>query len=249
MKVSVITVCYNSANSIERTLRSVAEQSHPNIEQIVIDGSSRDNTLEVVSRYHRENLIVISEPDHGIYDAMNKGLKIATGDVVCFLNADDHYTTPDALSLVAKKMTGFNLDVLLADVCFHRLGEPDKVVRRYRASHFRPDRLAWGWMPAHPALFAKKTLFEESGPFDTSFKIAGDYDWVVRVFQKRNLRYQHIEEVLVNMRTGGVSGAGLASTILLNREVIRACRQNGIYTNWWMTLSKYPRKVTEYFLK
>ncbi len=247
MKFSVITVCFNSARSIEHTLRSVLEQSYPNVEHILVDGGSTDETLAIITRYRRPSLTVLSEPDEGIYDAMNKGLRLASGDIICFLNADDHYISKGSLALVAEQVQDSHLDVLLTDVAFFRPDASHKVVRRYRTKHFNPRALAWGWMPAHPALFAKRDVYEKYGPFDTSFKIAGDYEWIVRAFKDDTLLYRHLPQVLVKMQTGGVSSRGILSKWTLNQEVIRACRQNGVYTNWWMILSKYPRKLVEYF--
>jgi glycosyltransferase involved in cell wall biosynthesis len=247
LKASVITVCLNNEGSIERTLKSVAEQTNVSVEHILIDGASTDRSLSIISQYQRPALVFKSEPDEGIYDAMNKGLAIAKGEIICFLNADDYYVSPNTLSLVVDTIEKFNLDVLLADVCFFRSGYRGKPLRRYRAARFNPKRLAWGWMPAHPALFARRSVYDHIGPFDKSFRIAGDYEWIVRAFRSVKLRYQHLPKVLVNMQTGGVSTRGLASTWLLNKEVIRACRQNGLYTNWWMILSKYPLKLIEYF--
>ncbi len=244
----MITACFNSERSIERTLKSVEEQSHPNVEHILVDGGSTDETLEIIFKHRRPSLSVISEPDEGIYDAMNKGLQKASGEIICFLNADDYYVTDEVLSYVADQIQNFDLDVLLADVAFFRASSQNVQTRRYRSEWFSPERLAWGWMPAHPALFATRAVYEKFGQFDSSFKIAGDYEWIVRAFKDDTLRYKHFSQVLVNMQTGGVSTRGLSSIWTLNREVIRACRQNGVYTNWWMILSKYPRKLFEYFL-
>ncbi|CAM8624559.1 WcaA Glycosyltransferases involved in cell wall biogenesis [Burkholderiales bacterium] len=249
MKVSVITVCLNCEGSIERTLKSVEEQLKVDIEHILIDGTSTDQTLKIVSMYQRTQLVLRSEPDEGIYDAMNKGLAISTGDIICFLNADDHYVSASTIYFVVDQIKKFDLDILLADVHYFQPGSICKPLRRYRSKNFNPSRLAWGWMPAHPAMFVRKTVYDRVGKFDKSFKISGDYDWIVRAFTNQNLRYQHLSQVLVNMQTGGVSTRGLASTLLLNKEVIRACRQNGLYTNWLMILSKYPKKFIEYFIK
>ena len=245
----MITVCFNSAGSIEQTLRSVQEQSYPNVEHLLVDGGSTDETLAIISKYQRPSLTVVSDPDEGIYDAMNRGLQRARGEIICFLNSDDYYTSAGALAFVAKQIHDLQLDVFLADVAFFKPGVPHKKVRRYQARRFKPKGLAWGWMPAHPALFAKRSVYEKFGQFDTSFKIAGDFEWIVRAFKDDTLRYKHLPQVLVKMQTGGVSTRGLSSTWTLNQEVLRACRQNGVYTNWWMILSKYPRKLVEYVLK
>jgi len=245
LRVSVITVSRNSAGTIGASLRSVKDQSWPHIEHIVVDGASTDTTLDVVATEGSHVAKIVSEPDRGIYDAMNKGIRLATGDVIAFLNADDFYSNPTVIASVAEKLQTNELSAVLGDVAFFN-GSPDRVVRRYRAAHFRPDRIAWGWMPAHPGLFVRARVFAETGLFSTEYRIAGDFEWVARAFRNRALTYAHIPEVLVMMRTGGVSTGGVRNTILLNREVMRACRALGIRTNWLMLLSKYPRKVLEF---
>jgi glycosyltransferase involved in cell wall biosynthesis len=248
VKITVITVCFNCAATLGAALQSVADQSWPHIEHIVIDGFSTDDTMTVIDRFRPHLAKVVSEPDGGIYDAMNKGLNLATGDVIGFLNADDVYAHIDVIADVAKIMQDDDLDALYGDVAFFRAEEPQKTVRRYRSSHFSPSRIAWGWMPAHPALFLHRRVFERVGPFRTDYRIAGDFEWVARAFHSGELRYQYHPEVLVHMRIGGVSTGGWRNTVLLNREVLRACRENGIYTNYLMVLSKYPRKLLELIL-
>jgi glycosyltransferase involved in cell wall biosynthesis len=245
MRISVITVCFNSADTLERALQSVEMQDWPDVEHIVIDGASRDGTLAVIDKHRHHLAAVVSEPDKGIYDAMNKGLARATGDVVCFLNADDAYAAPDVLSQVAHEMQQHRLDALLADVAFFRANDPARMVRRYRSDHFHPKRLAWGWMPAHPALFMKRGIYQELGGFRTHFRIAGDFDFIARAFGPGKLRYRHLPRVVVHMQAGGVSNAGLRSKWRLNQEVMQSCRENGIRTNLFMILSKYPAKLME----
>jgi glycosyltransferase involved in cell wall biosynthesis len=188
---------------------------------------------------------MVSEPDHGIYDAMNKGLAEAQGEIVCFLNADDHYATPQVLSRVATQMQARNLDALMGDVGFFHEGFPERVVRRYRSDRFSPERLAWGWMPAHPALFLHKRVIRRVGRFRTDYRIAGDFEFIVRAFYGHVLRYEYVPEVLVHMQTGGASTGGWRSKVLLNQEVLRACRENGLQTNMLKILSKYPAKLLE----
>jgi glycosyltransferase involved in cell wall biosynthesis len=247
--VTVITVCYNSADSLERALKSVAMQNWPKVEHIVIDGGSTDDTLSILERYQNHLAHVVSEPDKGIYDAMNKGLDRASGDVVCFLNADDQYASSHVLSLVAKQMQAHELDALLGDVAFFHSTDPTRMVRRYRSDRFTPGRLAWGWMPAHPALFLNKSVVQRVGRFKTEYRIAGDFDYIARAFYGCDLRYQHLPEVLVHMQTGGASTAGWRSKVLLNQEVLRSCRENGISTNLFKILSKYPMKLLELFVR
>lgn len=230
-----------------RTLDSVAEQDHPEIEHIVIDGGSFDGSVNILTTYSGKLTHVLSEPDEGIYDAMNKGLKLAKGDVLCFLNADDHYACPTVLSTVSKKMRTNNLDVLMGDVGFFREQSPSKIIRRYRSDRFTPDRLGWGWMPAHPAMFITKEVVQRVGKFRTDYHIAGDFDFISRIFSDQDLKYTHIPEIMVKMQIGGISTRGVKSTIILNKEVLRACRENGIRTNIFKLLLKYPIKLLEFF--
>lgn len=245
--ITVITVCYNSGASLEAAIKSVANQVWPKIEHIVIDGGSTDETLLILERYRDCFAHVISEPDQGIYDAMNKGLACATGDVICFLNADDQYASSGVLSLVAKEMQLKQVDALLGDVAFFHEKNPKKIVRRYRSDRFTPERLAWGWMPAHPAMFLSKSVVQRVGKFKIDYRIAGDFDYIARAFHGHNLKYCHMPEVLVHMQTGGASTAGWRAKLLLNKEVLRACRENGISTNILKILSKYPLKILELF--
>lgn len=246
MKISVITVCFESAKTLERTLWSVANQDYPNVEHIVIDGGSSDGSVEILKKFAPRLAYLVSEPDKGIYDAMNKGLALAQGEVICFLNADDHYASAEVLSQVAKKMQVHRLDALMGDVGYFREQLPQRIVRRYRSDRFTPQRLAWGWMPAHPALFLRKQVFQKAGQFRTDYQIAGDFEFIVRAFHGNNLRYQHLPEILVRMQTGGASNSGWRSKVLLNQELLRACRENGLRTNILMILSKYPAKMMEF---
>jgi len=247
--VTVITVCYNSANTLEQSLKSVIIQDWPNVEHIVIDGGSTDDSLSILESYQNHLAHVVSEPDKGIYDAMNKGLDRATGDIVCFLNADDQYASSHVLSRVAEQMQAHQLDALLGDVAFFHSADPTRIVRRYRSSRFTPERLAWGWMPAHPALFLNRSVVQRVGRFKSDYRIAGDFDYIARAFHKHDLQYQHLPEVLVHMQTGGASTAGWRSKVLLNQEVLRSCRENGISTNIFKILSKYPMKLLELFAR
>jgi glycosyltransferase involved in cell wall biosynthesis len=246
MKISVVTVAFNAVQTIEETLESVASQDHGDIEHIVVDGASTDGTIEVLERNRGGLAKLITEPDRGIYDAMNKGIAASTGQVICFLNADDTYSESTVLAKVAEHMSDETLDAVFGDAEFVKGNDARRVIRRYRSDKFRPARIAWGWMPAHPALFLRRRAFEQAGKFRTDYRIAGDFELVARMFHGDALRYKYIPEVLVRMRTGGASTSGWRSTVLLNREVLRACRENGISTNLLMILSKYPFKAAEF---
>jgi glycosyltransferase involved in cell wall biosynthesis len=245
MKVSVITACYKSEATIQKTIDSVAEQTWPFIEHIVIDGASPDRTVPIIERNLSKIAHFVSEPDSGVYSAMNKGLRLATGDVIAFLNADDVYSSPKSIESVMTILETENLDAVYGNVEFFHPNNPDKVVRTYDSSRFDPSRMGWGWMPAHPALFIRREVYEQFGYFQENFRIAGDYEFIARAFKAGTLKSKHVVSVLVRMQTGGLSTAGFAATYRLNKEILRACRQNGISTNWLMLLSKYFYKFRE----
>lgn len=248
MKISIITVCYNSAATLEKTILSVAAQTYADKEHLIVDGASTDETMSIV-RSHSSIACVISEPDQGIYDALNKGILLASGDVIGILNADDVYAHDNVLEHVAQAFLAGDLDAVFADITFFNKEQPDKVIRRFSSKDFSPSRIAWGWMPAHPSLFIKRHVYQQVGLFKTNYKIAGDYEFVARAFGSNKLRYKYLPEVFVKMRAGGVSTGGWQNTILLNQEVLRACRENGLKTNIFKILSKYPLKLLEKFFK
>ena len=249
MKISIITVSYNSASTISDTIESVIAQSLKDVEHIVIDGASNDGTVDILKNYNQHLAYWQSEPDQGIYDAFNKGIALASGDIIGLLNADDIYANQDVLVHVERAIQLESLDAVFADITFFNQDEPDKVLRRYSSKGFSPDRIAWGWMPAHPSLFIRREIYDTVGPFKTDYMIAGDYEFVARAFGANKLRYKYIPEVFVRMRTGGVSTDGWRNTIVLNQEVLRACRENGLTTNMLKIMSKYPTKMLELFTK
>lgn len=224
----------------------MAQQTHPDVEHIVVDGASTDATMAIVKAHSAGIAHWVSEPDRGVYDAMNKGVGLATGDVIAFLNADDYYKNVDVLKEVAMAMSNEKLDALYGDVEFFRSGQPETVVRKYNSGLFTPDRVGWGWMPAHPALFVRRELFERYGLFRPDYRIAGDFEFVARVFKHHELRHRHFPHSLVRMQTGGLSTSGWRATLLLNREMMRACHANSISTNWFKMLARYPLKLVEF---
>ena len=249
MKISIITVSFNAASSIGHTLQSVAAQDYGNVEHIVVDGGSMDGTLDIIKQNEANLACVVSEPDRGIYDAMNKGIRLATGDLIGLLNAGDVYASHSVLGRVAQAMEHPPLDALYGDVEFFSMNDPGKTIRRYRSARFSPARIAWGWMPAHPTLFLQRAVFDTYGLYKTDFRIAGDYEFIARIFKSGALRYRYLAEVLVRMSSGGISTGGWRNTIRLNQEVLRACRENGIKTSVFKLLSKYPIKALEFVLK
>ncbi|MDA3834764.1 MAG: glycosyltransferase family 2 protein [Spirochaetales bacterium] len=248
MKISIITVCYNSESTIRDTIESVLSQSYPDIEYIIVDGGSSDETVAIIDEYKDRIAIVVSEPDKGIYDAMNKGIKLATGDVVGILNSDDFYQNNGVIKDVVCQFDSFpDSDLVFGDVVFVVPDKLKKIVRYYRSSHFKPWKLRFGWMPAHPATFIKKHAYDQIGFYSLDFEISSDYEMFVRLLLVHKLRFSRMNKVLVRMRMGGVSTAGIKSRLLLNKEIVRACRGNGVYTNLLFVLSKFPFKLMELF--
>lgn len=245
MKVSVITACYNSAETIGSALDSVARQTHREIEHIVVDGGSTDGTLELIKR-HGTVTKMIGGPDRGLYDALNKGIAASSGEVVAFLHSDDVYAAPDIVERVARQMGAQSLDALYGDVAFFRGSDPNRIVRVYSSRRFHPSRIGWGWMPAHPSLFVSRWIYEKYGTFKTDYEIAADFEFVARVFSRPSFRYAYQDQVLVKMRMGGISTRGLRSALIINRETIRACRENNIPTNYLKIMTKYPSKLMEF---
>jgi len=242
MKISIITVCYNAAGTMMDTLNSVRKQSYHHIEHTVIDGASTDKTLDMIHECPPTRWI--SEPDEGIYDAMNKGLAMVSGDVIGFLNADDIYAHEDVLAHVAATFEQEEIQACYADLVYVR-DDLRTVVRYYRSHRFAPNRLAYGWMPAHPTLFLRREVFDQYGEFKTDYKIAADFELCARLFGKYGLTAEYVPEVWVKMRMGGVSTQSLKSNFILSREIVRACRENGIKTNLFKVCLKYPRKMFE----
>ncbi|WP_434153605.1 glycosyltransferase family 2 protein [Pseudomonas sp. JZ134] len=246
MKVSIITVCFNSAETIKDTIESVLSQNYSDIEYIVIDGGSRDDTLYIIKQYEDRIASIISEPDKGIYDAMNKGIRACTGEIVGILNSDDFYESHDAISQVVNvfRVTPA-ADIVFGDVVFVMPENLKRIVRFYGAAHFKPWKLRFGWMPPHPATFIRKCAYDIAGEYSLDLRISADYEMFVRLLLVNKLSWTRIDAVLVRMRAGGISTSGLRSSVRLNREIVDACRRNGIYTNLLMVLSKMPFKLLE----
>ena len=202
--------------------------------------------MDIIGRYRGGLGAVVSEPDKGIYDAMNKGIDLATGEIIGFLNADDIFADSGVLGRIAQVMEDRQLDGCYADVVYVK---PDmaSVIRRYRSDRFSPDRLAYGWMPAHPALYLRREVFSRCGKFKTDYLIAADYELVARLFGRHHLKARYVPDVWVKMRAGGVSTRSMRSNWIISREIVRACRENGISTNLFKVCLKYPMKIMETF--
>jgi glycosyltransferase involved in cell wall biosynthesis len=242
-KVSIITVCFNSAKTIRDTIESVLSQDYPDIEYIVIDGGSSDQTLEIVKEYADRIAVIVSETDNGIYDAMNKGIALASGDVIGMLNSDDIYMNANAVSDLMKTMQDAHSDSVFADLVIVDPENLNKVLRYYDSSYFNPSKFRFGWMPAHPTFFVKRALYDKVGPYSLDYQISADYEMLIRLLWVQKASYAYLPKPVVRMRHGGASTSGIGRNWLLNKEIVKACKANGIYTNLGLLALKIPRKL------
>lgn len=244
MKVSIITSVFNNEETIEETLNSVLSQDYNDIEYIVIDGASTDRTCEIVKKYLDHVDVFISEPDKGIYDGLNKGIKVATGDIISFLHSDDIFYDKTTISEVVSAFQHYNTDSVYGDLVYIDKKDSNKIVRYWKSGRFSKKKLKYGWMPPHPSLFVKKHIYEKFGIFDTSFKIAADYDVVLRFFGTANISTVYVEKVFVKMRTGGESNRDIKNLLKKTMEDYKAMKKNnigGIYSLTLKNISKIPQ--------
>lgn len=276
MKISIITATYNSTAHIAACLASVNSQSYKNIEHIIVDGASTDNTLEMIKTTKNRVAQLISEPDHGIYDALNKGIRLATGDIIGFLHADDTFASPTTIEAIAKEFNSSNQNIStkstkrkefsplsgeMSGISGQRGEAPhqidgvygnlvftnaeNKIVRTWQSKPFHPKNVRHGWMPPHPTLFLRKEVYEKHGLFDTSFKIAGDYDFMLRVMTDPEMRLRYLPEVITRMRVGGASTGSVKGLLLKMQEDIRALRNNGFKYPLAILAAKNLRKLPQ----
>ncbi len=244
MKISLITVTYNCEDTLEDTLKSVKEQKCAELEYIVIDGGSTDKTVDIIKKYDDIISFWSSSPDEGIYDAMNRGLKKATGDYVGFLHADDMFFSVNTLKEIMSALREQSADVLYGDLVYVNSVHTDKVIRKWRSCEFYPELLGKGWMPPHPTMYIKHDIILKTGYFNTSYKIAADYDYILRLFSQNSVNFLYLPLVIVKMRMGGASNKSISNIILKSKEDIRALRSNrvgGIITLIRKNISKLPQ--------
>lgn len=249
MKISIITIAYNSAETIEATIQSVIAQDYTDVEYIIIDGASKDATMDVVDRYRDQIAIVVSEPDKGIYDAMNKGVARATGEVVGILNSDDFYADNTVLSDVAARFKETGADAVYADLVYVERDNPDKVVRYWKSKPYKPGMFRKGWMPAHPTFFLKNECYRAHGTYSTELRSAADYELMLRMLEKHAISAVHLPRVLTKMRVGGQSNVSLKNRIRANKEDRRAWKMNGLTPAWYTLTVKPLSKLTQFIRK
>ena len=253
MKISLITTTFNSGGTFTNTLESVLNQSYlTDIEYIIVDGASKDNTLDIIRAYEPQfqgRMKWISEPDRGLYDAMNKGICMATGDVVGILNSDDFFTSNDVLEKVAECFADNDVDAVYGDIHFVRSDDLNRCVRYYSSRIFRRGLMRLGFIPAHPSFYCRRECFEKYGCYKTDYKIAADFDLLLRFIYVHRIRIKYLPVDMVTMRLGGASTSGLKSRMTGMKEHLRSFRENGVKTNCFLLSLRYFYKLTEYFRK
>ncbi len=248
MKLSIITVCYNGAKTIEQTIKSVLSQDFKDFEYIVIDGGSNDGTLEILEKYKSE-IKYISEKDKGIYDAMNKGLGLAKGEIIGMIGSDDFYPFDDVLSSVVAKFNSSKADAVYGDKQYVNYGKEDKIVRYWTVGEYKKENWLKGWMPPHLSFYLKKSVYDKFGNYLTNFTCSADYELMLRMLYKNDVSVVYLPKVLMTMRNGGTSNASFKHRIKANQEDRLAWKINNLkprwYTLWWKPLSK----ITQLFVK
>jgi glycosyltransferase involved in cell wall biosynthesis len=230
-------------------MKSVLKQTYSDIEYIVVDGLSSDGTQDIIRQHETKfggRLKWISEKDSGIYDAMNKGIRMATGDIVGILNSDDYFTSDDVIERMVANFDDPNMDAVYGDIHFIHDGEPDKIVRYYSSKPFRPLWLRFGFMPAHPSFYCRRSVYEKAGLYKIDYQIGSDYEMMVRLFMVHKIRAKYLPMDFVTMRTGGASTKNVKSRLTLIKDDVRGCRENGIYTNLFMISLKFLYKIFEF---
>jgi glycosyltransferase involved in cell wall biosynthesis len=246
VKISIITVCFNSAATIEETIRSVKAQQYPYKEHIVVDGGSTDGTVEIVGR-HTSVARWVSEADRGIYDAMNKGIDMASGDIIGTLNADDVYAHDAVLLQVARAFADPTVDACFADLVYVKKNDSDNVVRYWKSRPYRAGLFERGWMPAHPTFFVRNGVYDRLGKFDPDFRRQGDFELTMRFLAVHRIKSAYIPEIWVKMRMGGISNNSVRGMIEGNLEAWRACRKNGLDIGPLFVLTKVISRLPQWF--
>ncbi len=248
MKVSIITITYNSAATVEDTIRSVVMQDYPDIEYLIIDGKSKDNTLAIADKYKDGISKIVSEKDKGLYDALNKGIRHASGDIIGMLHSDDIYAHAQVIRHVVETFRS-NPDAqgVYADLVFVNRNDTNKVMRTWESGTYREGDFLKGWMPPHPTFFVRKECYENFGTFNTDLKLSADYELMLRLIHKNNIRLAYLNEVIVKMRMGGVSNVSFFVKLKANLEDKMAWRMNGVKPKMTTLLMKPLRKIGQYF--
>lgn len=249
LKISIVTVSLNSVNTIKHTIESVISQDYDNIEYIIVDGGSSDGTVEIVSRYDKYVKYFVSEPDNGIYDGMNKGIEMATGDIVGILNSDDFYPNSFILSNVVKSFEKYGCDAVYGDLVYVKANNISKITRYWKAGDYSTQKIKNGWMLPHPTFFVRKEIYERYGLYDTDLSSAADYGMILKLLYKHNILVYYIPMILVNMRVGGESNRSLFNRLKANKEDSLAWTKNQLNRPMFIRFKKPLQKLKQFFLK
>ena len=243
--ISVITVVFNAADTLKDTIESVRLQTYQNVEHIIIDGGSTDATVDILREYDQVIDYWLSEKDAGIYEAMNKGIVLCSGDYIGMLNADDMFSDNSVLQIIIDEFNTKNVDAVFSCLNIVDKAVLKKTLRKYRVTKLSSILLRIGIMPPHPTFYCKKSCYEKAGIYKTDYKISADFEMLVRLLIRQKISWSFIDKITVIMRSGGLSDSGFLSSIRLNYEIIRACKENGLYTNWFFLALKIPIRLLE----
>lgn len=246
MKISIITVTYNSAATLEQTILSVVGQTYKDIEYIVVDGGSKDETLNIIAKYKNSISKTVSEKDNGLYDALNKGIAMSGGDVIGILHSDDFYIHSKVIENYVREFNEQNADAVYADLYYIDKNNTDKIVRKWKSGRYSHGDFLSGWMPPHPTFFVKKDVYERFGKFNTDFKSAADYELMLRFIHKHKIKLGYLKEFTVKMRTGGKSNASVQNRVNANMEDRRAWAVNGLKPRFYTLYLKPLRKILQF---
>ncbi len=249
MKVSIITAVFNSATAIESCIVSVRSQTYADIEHVIVDGGSTDGTLDIINRYKDDRVKVISEPDDGLYDAMNKGIRCSTGDIIGILNSDDFYSCESVIEDVVNVISESNADSCYGDAIYVKKGNVNKIVRYWKSKQFSLSKFKLGWMPQHGTFYARKDVYMKYGLFRNEFPIAADYELILRFLYKHRISTIYLPKILLTIRTGGVSRAGFFNTSKMFIDNYKACKLNGLKPALAACFLKRLLKIPQYIIK
>jgi len=248
LKVSIITVVFNGVKTIEDCIKSVYVQTYPDIEHIIIDGGSIDGTIEIINNHKDKISKFISEPDRGLYDAMNKGIRVSSGDIVATLNSDDMYADKTIVDQMVEFMQSNGLDAAYGDLVYVNQNNTDHVTRFWKPGEYKKGAFRYGWVLPHPTLFCRKEIFERFGYFNDKLQIAADFELMLRFIEKHQIKVGYLPSVIVKMRTGGKANV-LRGIIRGNWEIIRSFRLNNLRLSPWLFVCKPIIKISQLFVR
>jgi glycosyltransferase involved in cell wall biosynthesis len=249
IKVSIITVCFNTEDTIADTIKAIQAQTYSDIEHVIIDGGSTDRTLDIIKALIGDDVKIVSEPDHGIYDAMNKGIGISSGEVIGFLNSGDVFESSTIVESIVDEISKSNADACWGDLCYVACDNPAQIIRYWKSGKYKPGSFAVGWVPPHPTFYAKRNIYGKYGAFDLDYFLAADFEIMCRLIAKHRITTKYIPKVFVRMRLGGATNANIRNIWCQNVEILKALSKNGIKLSPRFFTSKMRSKISQYFKK